>query len=292
MSQLRKIFVLHLMVWSSVIFFLPDLAAQSAWTQKKGDFFAKAYVNYGRSDKFFTLPGNELETTNFTQVTYGLYGEYGITDRLTLLVDGPIVRSQSFESTETITAIGDLPIGVKYGILQKKFPVSVSFVADIPIAKANNFAQNLDGLGEINLPAGDGEWNFLTTLAASHSFKTFELPTYLSLYATYNYRTEFEGLDLNDQIRFGISGGIQILNRFWLNAALRAQETFGSVTETDFVRGQGTTYTSYQVGALIPVYKQWMIDFSYSNFADFIIQRKNLYSAGVFSIGLVFERKR
>lgn len=292
MSQLMKLIGLHLMVLSSVLFFHQQLAAQSAWTQKKGDFFAKAYVNYGRSDQFFTLAGSELETSNFTQITYGLYGEYGITDRLTLLVNGPVLKSQSFERTETVTAIGDLPIGVKYGILQKKFPLAVSFVADIPIAKANNFAQNLDGLGVINLPAGDGEWNFLTTLAVSQAFQTFKLPTYLSLYTTYNYRTEFEGVDLNDQIQIGIEGGIQLFDRFWLNASIRAQETFGTITETDFVRGQGTTYTSYKFGALIPVYKQWMIDVSYSNYADFIFQRNNLYSAGVLSLGVVFERKR
>ena len=116
--------------------------AQSGWTRKKGEYYIKLQTSYGASDTYFNLSGNQLKTSEFVQSITGFYGEYGIADRLTIISYGPAIKHHYFETTEKITALGDLPIGLKYGLLQGKFPVSISLITDIPIAKANNYAQN------------------------------------------------------------------------------------------------------------------------------------------------------
>ena len=265
--------------------------AQSGWVKKKGEIFAKLSITTTNSDSYYNLSGDKLETSEFTQSTLGIYAEYGLTDRLTLLLNGPSIRMNGFETTNTVSGIGDLPIGAKYAIVKGKIPVSVGLMVDVPLAKSNNYAQNKEiSFEQINLPTGDGEWNFVGTLAASHAFD--KVPVYVSAFGQLNYRTEFEGTKFSNQLRFGVEGGLKIKEKYWLSGAVSLQESLGDSEVTDFVRGEGTTYTSYRLGAFIPVYKAWGVDFSYSNYTDWLVDRKNIYSAGVFSVGIFYDLKK
>jgi hypothetical protein len=290
--KFRGVCVAHLAL-PGVLLFLCIVGAahaQSGWTQKKRDYLVKGFVNYTQSDRYFNLSGEELQTNKYVQLTAGLYGEYGISDRFTVLINWPTLKHQYFETTEKITGMGDMAVGVKYGILQGAFPLAVTFTPEIPLAKANNYAQNKElSFVEINLPTGDGEWNFLTTLAMSHSFGSL---AYASLGTTFNYRTQFEGVDFNHQLSVYLEGGVKIADKFWINVMLKTQNSLGESVVVDFVRGEGTEYTAYKLGAFIPVYKQWNLDLAYFNFADFLVERKNLYSAGVYSFGVLYEMKK
>lgn len=264
---------------------------QSGWTKKKGELFAKLYGSTGSSTNYYNLSGNKLTTSKFTQSTFGFYAEYGLTDKFTILVNGPVIKSNGFETTNQVTAVGDLPLGIKYSLARGKFPLAVSLVADIPLAKPNNFAQNKNiSFEQINLPTGDGEWNFLGTLALSHAFDKF--PAYTNLYGQFNYRTAFEGTDFSNQLCIGVEAGLKIKGKYWLTGALHVQESLGESLAVDFVRGEGTAYTGYRFGAFIPIYKEWGIDISYSNYTDLIVARKNVYSAGVVSLGIVYDLKK
>jgi hypothetical protein len=61
---------------------------------------------------------------------------------------------------------------------------------------------------------------------------------------------------------------------------------------TDFVRGDGTEYTSYAFGASLSIYKELHLNVNYRNFNDWIFNRKNLYSSGVISVGVYYDRKQ
>lgn len=285
-------FVLYLALSGVLLFsgIIGRAYAQSGWTQKKGNYLVKGFVNYTQSGRYFNLSGDELQTSKFTQLAAGLYAEYGISDKFTVLMNWPTLKHHYFETTERITGVGDMAVGVKYGILQGAFPLAVTFTPEIPLAKANNYAQNKEiSFEQINLPTGDGEWNFLTTLAVSHSFGSL---AYASLGTIFNYRTQFEGVDFNNQLSVYLEGGVKIANKFWVNAMLKTQNSLGESVVVDFVRGEGTEYTAYKLGAFIPVFKQWNLDLAYFNFADFVVERKNLYSAGVFSFGVLYEFKK
>lgn len=291
--KFRIVFVMHLVLPGALLCMLlaENVYAQSGWTQKKGDYLVKAFVNYTHSDRYFSLAGEEVQTSKYVQWVSGIYAEYGISDRLTALMNWPTLKHHYFETTEKITGVGDMAVGLKYKLFKGSFPLAISFMPEIPIAKANNFAQNKEiSFERINLPTGDGEWNFLTNLAASASFHPF--PAYASLGTTFNYRTSFEGLEFNHQLSAYLEGGVKVADIFWVNASLNTQSTLGESVVTDFVRGEGTEYTAYKLGILYPFSERWSLDVAYFNFADFLVERKNLYSSGVFSVGILYERKK
>ncbi|MFK7924704.1 MAG: hypothetical protein AB8H47_22290 [Bacteroidia bacterium] len=79
---------------------------------------------------------------------------------------------------------------------------------------------------------------------------------------------------------------------FWLRADLRMQESIGTPTQlVDFIRSDGTTYTGYGFGLFYQLNENWGLDLAYRGFADFLLPRRNLYSAGFASVGLVYELK-
>ncbi|UII34154.1 hypothetical protein LVD17_10060 [Fulvivirga ulvae] len=265
--------------------------AQSGWTRKKGEYYIKLKTSYGASDTYFNLSGNQLKTSEFAQSITGLYGEYGIADRLTIISYGPVIKHHYFETTEKITALGDLPIGLKYGLLQGKFPVSISLITDIPTAKANNYAQNKQNdFEQINLPAGDGEWNFRLMVAASHSFH--QVPAYVSVYSTLNYRTQYEGVDFTHQAVSGAEFGGLIASKVWVIAGLSFQKSLGEGAIVDFVRGEGTEFTALEVKSSVELLKSISLNVGYFRYIDLIVKRANLYSAGIVSVGLAYEFKK
>ncbi|MEQ9168311.1 MAG: hypothetical protein RLO12_18780, partial [Fulvivirga sp.] len=226
---------------------------QNGWTKKKGEMYSKLYVINGESDNYFNLEGVKTTTQEFTQVIGGLYLEYGISERLTLITNWPFIKHQYFNNTEKITGIGDLPLGIKYGLIKGTFPVSLGVTAEIPIAKSDNFARNLEQtnfIDQINLPTGDGEWNFRLTAAGSHSFNNAPFPVFISLFSTLNYRTEYAGINFSHQLNSGMGLGANIFNKkIWLELGISAQQSLGESEQVDFVRGEGTEFTSYSISS-------------------------------------------
>lgn len=265
--------------------------AQSGWTKEKTEGFYQLSFNRFSSDDYFTLAGDQLQTNEFTQNSLVFYGEYGVTDKFTVIANWPLQVWNGFSSTETVSGLGDLRLEFKHALLKKYFPLSISVAPEIPIGKANNFAQSkLNDFESINLPSGDGEFNVWTTLSTSFSLPN--TPLYANFFGAYNFRTSYQDIQFTDQIGLGMEVGYKVANLVWINGRING---LVSVTEvlvaTDFVRGDGTEYTSYSFGASVPVHKQISLSLNYRNYADFLFERRNLYSAGTFSVGVIYERK-
>lgn len=266
--------------------------AQSGWTKAKSEGFYQLSFNRFSSSDYFTLEGDQLETNKFTQNSLVFYGEYGLTDKLTVIANWPLQVWNGFSSTETVSGLGDLRLEFKQALLKKYLPLSISIAPEIPLGRANHFANStLNDFESINLPSGDGEFNVWTTLATS--FSLAEVPLYGNLYGAYNFRTEYQDVSFTDQFGLGIELGYKIADLVWINGRINALAPVEDVlVATDFVRGDGTAYTSYSFGAAVPIYKKFNLSLNYRNYADFVIERKNLYSAGTFSIGVFYEIKR
>lgn len=265
--------------------------AQSGWTKAKGEgFYQLSFQSFGSSD-YYTLGGERLNTNKFSQQSLVFYGEYGLTDRFTVIANLPIQTWNGFENTQTVSGLGDLRLEFKHSLLKKYLPLTISVAPEIPIGTANNFAQStINDFEEINLPSGDGEFNVWTTLATS--FALPNAPFYGSIFGAYNFRTEYDGVSFSDQIAVGAEIGYKVADVVWINARLNGLNSVDDVlVATDFVRGDGTEYTSYSFGASFPVYKDFHLNLNYRNFADFIYSRRNLYSAGTWSIGVFYQRK-
>jgi hypothetical protein len=268
-----------------------DSYAQSGWTRKKGEgFFLLKYRTFS-SNNYFNLSGESIETNRFRQSTLGLYGELGLTDRLTAIVNFPVFGTNGFTTTETVSGIGDLQLELKYALPFTKFPVAVSLAPVFPTAKANNFAQSKNnGFDRINLPIGDGEFNLWTILAASQSLK--KIPLYFSFFGAYNFRTAYQGNEFSDQFLIGTEIGYQIFKNTFVNGKINTLSTIENVvTVSDFVRGDGTEYTSYSVGIFFPIITDFKGILEYQNYSDWLFSEKNIYSAAAFNFGLIYNLK-
>ncbi|WP_373399470.1 hypothetical protein V8V91_07115 [Algoriphagus halophilus] len=258
--------------------------------RKKEGFYQLSFQSMVSRD-YYTLGGEKLETNQFSQQSLVFYGEYGVTDKFTIIANLPLQTWNGFENTQKVSGLGDLRLEFKHAILKKYLPLSISIAPELPIGKANNFAKStINDFEQINLPSGDGEFNVWSTLASS--FALPNTPFYGSIFGSYNFRTEYDGIQFSDQFAIGAEIGYQIAKKVWVNARLNALASVDEVlVATDFVRGDGTEYTSFSFGASTPVYKNLHLNLNYRNFNDLIFDRRNLYSSGVVSIGLYYERK-
>jgi hypothetical protein len=265
--------------------------SQSGWTRKKNTYFVKTSFNLFSSSEYYTPDGEKIKTTQFNQQSFNLYGEYGISDKLTAIINLPMLKLNSYDNTETASGIGDFKIELKYALLQKNIPLTLAIAPEFPTGSKNNYAQNkLSAIDQINLPTGDGEFNIWSTLAASHSFHP--LPIYISLSTAYNFRTQYNGFTFRDQTKFNFEAGYKLLSKIWLNGTLSAQTSVGkSNGTTDFIRGEGTEFTAFGFGAAYEVVKHWSISLQTWGYTDLIFDRKNIYSAPTYSVGVFYEIK-
>jgi hypothetical protein len=276
---------------AALFFVVQEVDGQSGWTKSKGEGFFQTSFSTFNSKDYFTLEGEKLLTNRFHQQSMVFYGEYGVTDKFTVIANLPLQNFNGFETTETVSGLGDLRLEFKHSILKKILPLAISVAPEIPTGRANNFANSIvNDFERINLPSGDGEFNVWTTLATSFALGDF--PFYGSLFGSYNYRTQYDGISFSDQIAVGMELGYRVFDKVWVNARLNGLTSVDEITEvTDFVRGDGTEYTSYSIGASVPVYKEFHLNLNYRNFNDLLFQRKNIYSGGVFTIGIFYNLK-
>lgn len=267
-----------------------NLDAQSGWTKNKGAYFAKLDVSILSANKYYSILGDELITSKFNQTSLNFYGEYGLTDRFTLISSMPLIRKNAFETSQPVYGIGDLKMEVKYRLL-KSFPLSISLAPEFPIGRSNAFSANiLNPQDKINLPTGDGEFNVWSTLAASGSVGKI----YSTVFASYNYRTKYKGLDFRDLYQFGFEFGANPIQNLWLNTKIRAQFSTGETkhVELGFVRGDATTYTLFSVEAFYMLSNGLGMSATFLSGGEFIAPFRNIYIAPYFSFGIIYKNKK
>ncbi len=282
--------LIFIFLFISLIPFIGE--SQSGWVKAPGEWYGQLSAAKMQSKDYFNLLGTRTPTNQFEQKAINLYAEYGLNKKLTL-ISGTSFRSNAYETTNSVTALSDFRVEVKYSLLQKKYPLAISVSSEIPLSNKTNFAtaNEPNGLGireKINLATTDGEVNFWTTLALSHSFGKGKM--YASAYSAYNLRTS----GFTDQIKTGVEFGIQPFNRFWLNGKLNSLFSASATPNpgVPFIRGEGTTFTAHSFGASYTFKNNLGILAEYFAFSDLISQRKNIYSAPVFSIGLFIKHAK
>lgn len=265
--------------------------AQSGWTKAKNTYFVKLdYSTYTSSD-FRNNVGNSLKTTDFTQNAVSVYGEYGLTNRLTAIGFLPLYKQNGYETTNNVSGLGDLKLELKYALLQKSFPLSIAIAPEFPTGKKDNFATNKNNpLEKINLPSGDGEFNVWTTLAVSHSFSPSKL--YASAFTAFNYRTSYKERDFQNQFQAGVEVGYQFFDKLWVNSKVSVLTGVGAdPTVSDFIRGDGTSYTGVSVGAMYELTNNFGLTAQYFNSNSAIVKAKNIYANNILSVGIVYQKK-
>lgn len=181
-------------------------ATAQGWTKGKNEGYFNLAQSFIQSSKFYSPEGKVIDIRTTGLYSTSVYGEYGITSRLTAMANVPLYVRNTFTEIQYIqsgrtvpkdqlSSFGDTELGLKYGFFQKKPVVlAVTFIAGIPTGN------NAGGESKI-LQTGDGEFNQLLRVDASHSF--YPKPFYVSAYSAFNNRTS----GFSDEFRYGFDLG-------------------------------------------------------------------------------------
>ncbi len=203
---------LKLILTSIFIITTFSIGLAGGWPQPKGNGFFKldftaihARKLYGADGSIFNLNG---AGTQLGYYNTSFYGEYGITNRLTVVSYVPFfVRNKVNEGIGAITgeilqpglsnnSIGDIDLGLRYGLFSKGgVSIAALLFLGLPTGDATN--ENL-------LFTGDGEFNQLLRLEAGVGAAKW----YATGYVGFNNRTN----NFSDEFRYEIEFGHKFLN--------------------------------------------------------------------------------
>ena len=269
--------------------FIQNGNSQNGWTKEKGKYYVQASLTNFSSNDFYGTEGTLFNAgSKFSSTSLGIYGEYGIADRLTSTLSLPLFL-QRFNTTESSFGLGSIELGLKYRLLNN-FPLSLSADLSIPTGNGVQFVKTKEpnGLGifeEINLPTTDGEFNLLTTLAASKS--TSNGNTFFTLYGAVNFRTE----SFSHQLKVGGEIGHLFFGKLYIIGKLNVFNRIGDGKDNGvatFLYGEGTSYTYLNITAMYKLTERLNLIGSVSDISDLLVKRRNVYDGISFSLGVAY----
>ena len=215
--QLRKssfILIISLLAFTSAF-------SQSPWTQKKGE----AYTQFGFStipnySSLFGDPNFDTERS-ITDNTFQLYGEYGVSDKTTLLLNVPFKNISTSDLTnpsptsvpitqeETVSSLGNITAGVRHNFYNNKWLIS----GQLDIELNTGSYQELSGIR-----TGYDAFTFRPLISAGRGFDKF----YVQAFTGLDLRTN----DYSSNFKIGGEAGAKVLNRVWVVGFLDIVQSF------------------------------------------------------------------
>ena len=273
-----------------LIFVSVQAFAGGPWPQPKGKGYFKFSEWWTVFDQHFTDTG--LKDPNVTTGIFNtnFYGEYGISNELTGIINANLfsrnymnnlrsgTTNELLVEGESLNSLGDIDVGLKYGLVGGNIPVSISAIFGIPTGKVGGGSQG-------NLQTGDGEFNQMIQIDAGSGFKIGNLNAYTSAYVGFNNRTK----GFSEEFRYGLEFGLSILNnKLWLISrlntveSLKNGETAATVNSTS-IFANNTEFMSLGFEASYYVSRNIGISLGYAGaFRGEIIAAAPSYSVGVF----------
>ena len=282
----------NLLIFSFASTFCFNYYSQSGFTREKKNFFAKADYQFYNSVDYNNNNGTKIKTSEFSQKTFSLYGEYGISERFAINANIPVFRLNGYETTNTVSGFGDVSVELKYALKKVKFPIALSIAPSLPTGKQQLFANSkINSFDKIDLPTGDGEFNVWTTAAISHSF--YPKPMYASAFTSFNYRTKYKERNFQNQFQTGVEFGHKFVDKLWLSGKVFVLTGVGpQPIFADFIRGDGSSFTGLTVSTLYELGQHLGLSAQYFRCNSLIVDARNNYAAGTFSFGVTYVKKR
>ncbi len=276
-----------------------QVQAQSGWTQKQKAGYFKLNQSVIRADQFFNPDGDLIDITTTSVYSTVLYGEYGLNDRLTALINAQLFVRSTINNVESridgeaipgdeFNGLGEIQLGLKYGIVTSG-PIVLAASGQLKLPSG----ENVGGATEL-LQTGDGAWGALGMLHASHSF--YPSPFYANLSVGYQWRGTAD-LDyssglvrVNYDDAFVWAGELGWTpNEKWALALKWTQvQPFGSdgsegITGSSSIFGNRLTYF-----AIIPEVNYIVQNWGFSASVGSVFFAKNILAAPSFNLGVFF----
>ena len=202
--------------------------AEAQWTRGANQGYFKLSAWFLEADQHYTSSGETDPNATRGQFNVNLYAEYGISDRWDVVAYVPFfsrtyqndqvsgVTGNVITEGDEVNSIGDIDVGVRYGIIQKeKFVLAATLKLGLPTGESSG---GVDG----SYQTGDGEFNQLLELSAGTSFKIGTIPWYAKAYTGFNNRTD----GFSDEFRVGAEVGSNMVpEKLWLAGRLNVVES-------------------------------------------------------------------
>ena len=221
--------------------------SQSPWTQEKGKFYTQ--VSFSTIPSYHTLfgdPDYEIQG-DITDNTLQFYGEYGLSQNTTLLVNIPykIIKHQGIvnpclvgncpESTNKENALGNVEIGLKHNFYKKNWLLSGQLSVE---ANTSSFDDTS------GIRTGYDAFTFTPLFLAGKSFGKSYLQTFMGV----NIRTN----DYSSNFKIGGEYGAKITKSIWLIGFVDVSKSFenGNIVEPNSNLATGLYVNNQEYGVV------------------------------------------
>jgi hypothetical protein len=264
-----------------IIFLMQSTAAAGAWTQKKGSGYYKMDFRYLSGTKLYSPDGVKNPIPEFTDITIGIFGSYGITDEFTAFIgmapyksvklDTPAV---AFGSDTEVSGFGDIAVGGKYRLAKfGKSVVSGKLILVLPTGKS-----------EPDSGLWIGSNDFHQTLGLEYGYSLYPVPAYLNAGVSFSNRSK----GFSDFFNYAIEAGYRFFKNLSLIVRLHGQVSFEN-GDSNIYGGFGTFSNNQQFIAYNAelVYK-FANNVGIKGYYESGTNGKNIISAPVFNVGIFF----
>lgn len=279
-NNLNKMQLLIFALFISFTFPLQQAVA-GAWPQKKGTGYYKLDFRYMGSDKTYDSDGIKVPIPKLTDMTIGMFGSYGITDKLTGFIGLAAFKSVKLDTIQSalnfdneVSGFGDINAGLKYGLGKiGNTYFSVKIILGLPTGKSD-----IDS----SLWLGSGDFNQALGFEVGHSF--YPAAFYINGGLSYNNRTE----GFSDEFVYSIEGGYKIIKN--LSLILRFHGQISMKNGDSNVIGGLYTYENNQqfIAYSAELVYKFAENFGVKGYYESGGKGKNIISTPVLSAGIFF----
>jgi hypothetical protein len=180
-------------------------SAQGAWTQKKSEVYSQ--ISFSSIANYTDIFGNPDYSTEreITDNTLQFYGEYGLNDKTTLILNIPLKfietgnlvgSSAPLTTATTKTSLGNMELGIRRNFYNNKWIVSGQLNLEANTGSYDNAS---------GIRTGIDAWSLTPTINAGRSFKWF----YAQAFSGVALRTN----DYSSSFKIGGEIGVRPINR-------------------------------------------------------------------------------
>jgi hypothetical protein len=264
-----------------IIPLMQSTADAGAWTQKKVSGYYKMDFRYLSGTKIYNSDGVKIPIPKFTDITIGIFGSYGFTDKFTGFISvAPFktvkldTTAEAFRSDTEVSGFGDIALGGKYRLTKfGKSVISAKLILVLPTGKS-----------EPDSGLWIGSNDFHQTLGLEYGYSLYPVPAYLNAGISFSNRAN----GFSDLFNYAIEAGYRFFKNLSLIVRLHGQVSFEN-GDSNIYGGFGTFSNNQQFIAYNAelVYK-FANNVGIKGYYESGTNGKNIISAPVFNVGLFF----
>jgi len=227
-----------LLILSILCFFFSFVHAGGPWATGKGKAYTQVGASFNHYNAIFYNGTKLYLPPPITDNTYQFYGEFGITDKFTLISNIPF-KTLSIQNKSAFTNVpyavgnlngfGNISLAGKYSFWEKK----INIAAQISVENGTNLANYQTGLR-----TGYGAWAVTPSFIIGKGFKKW--------YAFADAGFAFRSAGYSEEIVSNAEIGYTPFNRFWLALAFNNKNTLKNGNVADNYGQQTSLYVNNQ----------------------------------------------